>query len=338
MKNRLISSSAVVFYTISVVVLLVAFLMSSCSFGSRVTTPAIPTNPVINLALIRDAQPNRFINLDYGIRLNVKDIRANNHVLQRYEVPGLSMSQVYSVQHNLQVYPDVLSFVSESTRRYMRTMGFGLNADVATDYMMSFLIVEYNVAFLSGTWSAFVQFRMEIYDNNHRIVYPNVSIEGRATRSGTGLDMNEASEAINMAYANALDDIDWDRIAFFLRRSDNPKLEGNKQVDGSGNTALENTIIRWYIDSTPKGADISIRVVSSTPDVKNTNQNYVGSTPYETTESFDIRGLTFNNSGDVQIEVTCEKAGYITQRRRFNLRQAIEQKEISTKFNLVRDE
>jgi len=36
--------------------------------------------------------------------------------------------------------------------------------------------------------------------------------------------------------------------------------------------------------------------------------------------------------------VTCEKAGYVTQKKRFNLRQAIEQKEISTKFNLVMEE
>ena len=135
-----------------------------------------------------------------------------------------------------------------------------------------------------------------------------------------------------------MEDIDWDRIAFFLKKATSPALEGNKKVAGEGNTALESTIIRWYIDSSPKGADVSTRVVSSTPDVKNTNQNYVGSTPYETTEAFDIKGLTFNNSGDVQIEVTCEKTGYITQKKRFNLRQAIEQKEISTKFNLVKEE
>ena len=83
---------------------------------------------------------------------------------------------------------------------------------------------------------------------------------------------------------------------------------------------------------------MSWRVVSSTPDVANTNSNFVGTTPYESTESFDIRGLTYNNSGNVQIEVTCEKAGYLTQRKRFNLRQAIDQKEISAKFNLVKDE
>ena len=161
---------------------------------------------------------------------------------------------------------------------------------------------------------------------------------GRASVGGSSNDFLLAARALNTAYARALEDIDWDRIAFFLKRASSPALEKNKQVAGDGNTALESTVIRWYIDSAPKGADVSTRVVSSTPEVKNTNQNYVGTTPYETTETFDIKGLTFNNSGDVQIEVTCEKPGYITQKKRFNLRQAIEQKEISTKFNLVKEE
>ena len=155
---------------------------------------------------------------------------------------------------------------------------------------------------------------------------------------GSAYDFNIASRVLNTAYANALEDIDWDRIAFFLKKASSPKLEGNKQVAGDGNTALESTVIRWYLDSSPKGADVSMRIVSSTPEVKNTNQNYVGTTPYETTETFDVKGLTYNNSGNVQIEVTCEKAGYITQKKRFNVRQAIDQKEISTKFNLIKEE
>ena len=111
----------------------------------------------------------------------------------------------------------------------------------------------------------------------------------------------------------------------------------NLKVKGDGSTKLENTVIRWYIESTPRGADVFTRVISSTDDVKNSNQNYVGSTPYETTEAFDIKGLSLKNAGDVQIEVTCEKAGYITQKKRFNILQAIDQKEISTKFNLVKE-
>lgn len=104
------------------------------------------------------------------------------------------------------------------------------------------------------------------------------------------------------------------------------------------NNALEHSVIRWYITSKPLGADVYWRVVSSTPDVKNTTRNFLGSTPYESTESMDIKGLNNNNAGNVQIEVSLEKDGYITQQKRFNLEQVIDQKEISTKFNLVKDE
>ncbi|MDE5568627.1 MAG: hypothetical protein K2J12_09330 [Muribaculaceae bacterium] len=146
------------------------------------------------------------------------------------------------------------------------------------------------------------------------------------------------ADALDKAYSKALADIDWNSIAGYLQVHRRADQEAQRKVQGDGDTALEHTVIRWYIASTPAGADVSWRVISSTPDVKNTNSTYVGTTPYETTESFDIRGLKFENSGNVQIEVTCEKAGYLPQKKRFNLRQAIEQKEISAKFNLVKDE
>lgn len=92
------------------------------------------------------------------------------------------------------------------------------------------------------------------------------------------------------------------------------------------------------IISNPQGADVSWRVVSSTTEVSNTNSSFVGTTPYESTESFDIKGLSYENSGNVQIEVMCERPGYLPQKKRFNLRQVIDQKEISAKFNLVKDE
>ncbi len=309
-------------------VLLVAVLVASC--GLLKPAPA-PAPKVINLALVGNVQANKFINLDYGIRLNVKDSRANTRVLQKYDASATYLPQVT-------VTPDVYSFVSESTRRYMRALGFNLDADVATDYMMTVSINEVNVSYLSGIgWAAVAELGIEVYDNHRKLVYPNVAAVGRANAQGSANDFNLASAVLNKAYFSALSDVDWDKIAFFLKKASNPKLEANKQVAGDGNTALESTVIRWYLDSTPKGADVSMRIVSSTPEVKNTNQNYVGTTPYETTETFDVKGLTYNNSGNVQIEVTCEKAGYITQKKRFNVRQAIDQKEISTKFNLIKE-
>lgn len=305
-------------------------VLAAC--GSTKPVLRQPIGKTFNLALAEEAPANIFVNLDYGIRLNVKDSRTYSEVLWKYDAQPLAKPQI-------QLNPELLSFVSESTRRYMRTMGFDLDADVATDYLMTLTVKEFNIGYLSGVgWSGTVQLNVEVYDRNRKPVYPNVVAVGRANCSGSGSDFVMGNDVLNRAYTNALKDIDWNRIAFLLKKASSPKLEQNKQVSGDGSTALESTVIRWYIDSAPKGADVSVRVISSASEVKNTNQNYVGSTPYETTETFDIKGLTYNNSGDVQIEVSCEKAGYITQKKRFNLRQAIDQKEISTKFNLVKED
>ena len=97
-------------------------------------------------------------------------------------------------------------------------------------------------------------------------------------------------------------------------------------------------IIRWYITSSPQGADLTQRIISSTSNVKNTNSNYIGATPYESTESFDIKGMSYENSSLIQVELKCEKSGYIPQIKRFNLRQLLDQKEISVKFTLTKEE
>lgn len=117
-----------------------------------------------------------------------------------------------------------------------------------------------------------------------------------------------------------------------------PQGEARKSVsrDKPGQTALEKTIIRWAIDSDPQGARIFYRVLSSIPAVvKNTNEAYLMTTPYEETRSFNILGLTYENSRDVQIEIKVVKTGYEPQVKRFNVRQAIDQQEISSFFMLV---
>lgn len=311
--------------------------MVSCSSLSYTPTPTPapkPEPPTINLALTSEAYSNRFVNLDYGIRLNIRDERASHKQTILYKHDNYLTSKPV-----VNVYPDVRSFVSESMRRYMRTMGFNLDSDISTDYMLNVSIKEYNVSYLSGIgWSGTVSMTISINDNNNQLVYPNVEIVGRATRQSSGSNYSVATEVINSAYANALEDIDWDRIAYFLKRADSPAQEKNKQVTGDGSTSLEHTILNWEVTSRPAGADVYWRVISSTPDVKNTNKNYKSTTPYESTESFDIKGLTYNNSGDVQIEILCEKPGYLPQKKVFNVRAAIDQKSINAHFTLVKDE
>ncbi len=107
--------------------------------------------------------------------------------------------------------------------------------------------------------------------------------------------------------------------------------------DNPGATSLEKTIIRWFFDSEPRGARIYWRIISSVPaQVKPTNELYLGTTPYEETRSFNILGLTYENSRDVQIEVKMTREGYMDMTKRFNVRAAIDQQEISSFFDMVK--
>ena len=106
--------------------------------------------------------------------------------------------------------------------------------------------------------------------------------------------------------------------------------------NNAGKTDIEKTIVRWYFDSDPRGARIFWRVISSVPaEVKNTNETYMTTTPLEETRSFNINGLTYANSRDVTIEIKVCKKGYEDQIKRFNVRQALDQQEISGFFELV---
>lgn len=118
-----------------------------------------------------------------------------------------------------------------------------------------------------------------------------------------------------------------------------PQTQPSGQVvnrNTPGNTDMEKAVIRWYIDSEPRGARISWRVISNVPaEVKNTNETYITTTPLEETRSLNILGLTYENSNNVTIEVKIEKRGYETQVKRYNVRMALDQQEISSFFELV---
>ena len=109
--------------------------------------------------------------------------------------------------------------------------------------------------------------------------------------------------------------------------------------DNAGSTSMEQSIIRWYFDSDPRGARVFYRVISNNPaEVKNTNEAYLTNTPYEETKGFSIPGLTYENSRNVTIEIKISKKGYEDQVKRYNVRQALDQQEISGFFELVQKE
>lgn len=96
------------------------------------------------------------------------------------------------------------------------------------------------------------------------------------------------------------------------------------------------SIVRWFFDSDPRGARIFYRVISSCPnEVKNTNESYMTTTPFEETKALNIPGLTYENSANVVIEIKVTKRGFEEQTKRYNVRQALDQQEISGFFELV---
>lgn len=106
--------------------------------------------------------------------------------------------------------------------------------------------------------------------------------------------------------------------------------------EASSNKDTSNAIIRWYFDSDPRGARIFYRVISNVPqEVKNTNETYLTTTPLEETKSLSIPGLTYENSNDVVIEIKLTKRGFEEQIKRYNVRQVLDQQEISGFFELV---
>lgn len=320
---------------------LILFMLLIALFGGSNIATAKSDPRILNVLIPLDSRvPNaskQFGNLDYGLRIQVRNNVNEGNIINLTELPSKEAKIFPKVDLN-----SPLGIVTEQNLDQMASaLGFKMNENFETDYILNVTIKECNVRARSYDikhkeyrYSAATMISWELLNSDHQVIISSTTSTGHATAN---TQIGFVGAFLN-AYYDALDGIDWSKIAPKLKISKSPAQEKNKQVSGEGDSALEGTVIRWYIISNPQGADITWRVISSTPDVKNTNGNYVGSTPYESTETFDIKGLTYNNSGNVQIEVTCEKNGYITQKRRFNLRQAIDQKEISTKFNLVKDE
>lgn len=309
-----------------------AVFAASCSSTRTVATPAPAQPQTINLALVSQPQADKYANLEYGIRLNVQDGRSDKRIIQIYDAAATGKPVV-----NLN--PNIGSFIPESMRRYMRTMGLNMDADVATDYLMQVTVKEFHIDWLSGLgWNGTVIMDVKIYDHNRTVVYPTTEVAGRANIYGSATSISLAQQAINKAYANALADIDWDRVAFFLHRAKDPKQEANKKVSGEGNTALEHLTLHFNIDSRPRGADIYWRVISQTPEVKNQPYKYLQTTDYESTETLNIKGLTYNNAGNVQIEIKVEKAGYYAKTTKYSVLSLIDDNDVSKMFTLTKEE
>lgn len=162
--------------------------------GGCVSLPktTLPTNYTLTLKLTEVPPSNKYVGLDYGIRLNITDKRANAEILNRYD------GGINTTKPQISTYPNVKAFVSESLKKYMQTMGFDLEADINTDYLLDIEIAQYQISYLSGTgWIGTVCLDMQIFDESNKQVYPRTTITGRATAIGSYTDMTIGNLIIN---------------------------------------------------------------------------------------------------------------------------------------------
>lgn len=277
--------------------------MTSCETIREIKSTQAPVN--INLKYENSVPPKKHYDFDHNINITVVDESQPIEQVTRY----------YSYRYTFT--PSKEEFVKKSLKNKMRSIGFLINDNNEADYEMKVIIESFN-ANTPG-----IALRFNIYDSEKNIVY---------STSGSGKPQQITSSAFNNTFSYAIDQIDWDEIAVILGGNSEGK------VKGLGNTALEQMIIRWDIQSRPQGADIFWRVVSKTPDVKSTNNKYLMTTPYEATKAIDIKGLTYKTSSNVRIILRCEKDGYMSQEKEFDVRMVLDQEEISAFFRLVKEE
>ena len=301
MRNRLLI----------VIIVIAAFGIAGCA--TRNQTLINKQRGVLNSITITRIPQYHYYNLVYGV-----DVRVITSQPQK-EVTGLT--------HHL----SGKDFFFGPTQRYVQSMGL-VEKTPNQDYRLYITLLRVDV---DGTYGdAWVDLEVCLKDCSGKEIFVQRDIS-TTSKDGWTRDINKT---LNEAYTQALEQINWNRIASFLRTELLAKEEPQKQVQGYGDTALEQTIIRWDVQSRPQGADVFWRVVSKNPEVKSTNNKYLQTTPYEATKALDIKGLTYQTSSNVRIILRCEKDGYMSQEKEFDVRMVLDQEEISAFFRLVKEE
>lgn len=303
--------------------------------GARTPAATIP-NGTLQLTVLKEPKADRFANLGYGIRISFLDDTNGSNLVHLYDASATQKPQMSPNPVPKQFFPNAF-------RQYMRTMGMNVDADPATDYIMEITLEEFHCDYLSGIgWNGVVMMNLKVLDHTQKVVYPSVEIMGTSSTQGSAYSLGLANLVLNQAITNAFEDIDWDRIAFYLNKPIEEKknvIAAKEQVEAEkAKKDLTKRIIYWSINSRPEGADVYWRVVSSSDEVNNQNSKYLDTTPYEANQALNIKGLTEENASDVQIVIRVEKDGYMPQTKKFNVQAIEDDREIVAFFKLVKED
>lgn len=107
------------------------------------------------------------------------------------------------------------------------------------------------------------------------------------------------------------------------------------------NNILQNTvsnneelILQCNIDSEPVDARIFWRIISQNNNVRSTELQYLGKTPYKDKKAFKITGLSKETAKNVKLELTVRKNGYYDDTKLFSLSELLDIMEINGFFEM----
>lgn len=93
-------------------------------------------------------------------------------------------------------------------------------------------------------------------------------------------------------------------------------------------------VMKCNIDSEPDEARVFWRVISQDSNVRNTEAQYLGKTPFKGEKAFKISGLSGKNSNNVKIEITIKKNGYYDVTKIYSVADLLEIMEINGFFEM----
>lgn len=112
--------------------------------------------------------------------------------------------------------------------------------------------------------------------------------------------------------------------------------EQQNSVNTSQNavTISDELILQCNIDSEPEDARIFWRIISQNNNIRSTELQYLGKTPYRDKKAFRITGLSKETAKDVKFELVVRKNGYYDETKLFSLSELLNIMEINGFFEL----
>lgn len=102
----------------------------------------------------------------------------------------------------------------------------------------------------------------------------------------------------------------------------------------STTTNSEELVMQCNVDSDPDEARVFWRIISQDANVRNTEQQYLGKTPFKDKKAFRISGLSSKNADKVKLELIIKKNGYYDVTKIYSAAELLDILEINGFFEM----